>query len=85
MIMSSTYTKKLKELRKIARRLAHEKYKELLPPEEIKKLKGDEMIRSMYIKNQNRKGNCLELSPISYKGIYKVLKKQLQREGQYGY
>ena len=51
--------------------IAHNKLKETLPKEEQEKLKGDEVLKTLYIRN--RKG-YLELSPLCFKYHYKQLK-----------
>lgn len=61
----------LKVIRAAAMKIAHDKLKETLPEEEKDKLKGDEVIRSMYLRN---KRGYLELSPLCYKYHYKKLK-----------
>ena len=68
----SKRTVALKIIRATAINIAHEKLKETLPDHEQEKLKGDEVIKTMYIRNSR---GYLELSPLCYKYHYIQLKK----------
>lgn len=64
----------LKTLRKGAHKYAHQLFKEVLPQEEIQKLKGHEELPRTYEKINE--GGTLRVSKRCYKGIYKKVKEE---------
>lgn len=64
-------TKALKELRKVAKQMAHAALKDTLPDEEQAKLTGDEVLNALY--HRDNRG-YLVLSPLCFKYHYKKLK-----------